>query len=498
MTTLTLPTSSDRRSLDGLLDTRFHTLASNTIDYWMLPDDDALTQSDVLRAIDQARYGEDSTLQLYLHVPFCAQRCRFCAFSGGNSLDFKQADRFASLLIAQLEGLVARSSARGQWVRAVNIGGGSPDLLGPHVGRVLRAVRALPGVDDRTELAVELTLATTRPEFIEELVRHDVTKASFGVQTTDPTTRGHQRQPKSLADLDRVLGLIDGRIPVVNADLITGLPGQDLGMALADLRRLMEHPGINAVSSYVLTPGAAPALLAAVAKGQIPAPTSPEVHARMRLITYATFARAGWTRRGTNTFYDVNRIPTELLERLAGNECIGTARYEDFLLGVGPQAVSCLPGARIENLVDVAQWALAVERGEQPLCLPKCSTRHQQDIALWAFPLRFEGLPRPVFERARQAGAFTDDQLATLTEYVAEGLVLDTPEGYRLSILGEVFMGHLVRGLKNPDGQRAVDEYIEEGQALGRAIADGQLADRNQANNRQQAGTALGGDGGER
>ena len=48
-------------------------------------------------------------------------------------------------------------------------------------------------------------------------------------------------------------------------------------------------------------------------------------------------------------------------------------------------------------------------------------------------------------------------------------------------------MGRLVRDLKQPDGGRAVDEYIAEGKALGQAIASGKIDDNNSANNRQSA-----------
>lgn len=76
-------------SPDGrLFNSRYATLASNTIDYWMLPDDPNLTEADVIRAIESAPVLEDASLQIYIHVPFCAQRCRFCAFSGGNSVGF--------------------------------------------------------------------------------------------------------------------------------------------------------------------------------------------------------------------------------------------------------------------------------------------------------------------------------------------------------------------------------------------------------------------------
>ena len=161
--------------------------------------------------------------------------------------------------------------------------------------------------------------------------------------------------------------------------------------------------------------------------------------------------------------------------------------YEAFLLAAGPQAISCLPGARVENRVDIEGWCAALERGEHPFHLPKCATTPQTDTAIWVFPLRWEGLPHARFERMRATGALSEAQIATLREFEEEGLVTRTSRGYELSILGEVFMGHLVRDLKKEDGRRAVDGYIAEGMALGRAITNGTVTDTNDANNRQIA-----------
>ncbi|MEM7203124.1 MAG: radical SAM protein [Planctomycetota bacterium] len=487
MTESTLPVDAPHR----LLHSRYTRLARNTIDYWMLPDAAHLTEPEVLAAFDSAPWLEDASLQLYLHVPFCAQRCRFCAFSGGNSLEFREAQRYVRLVIEQMRDLWSRSSARGQRIRSVNIGGGSPDLLGREIGPLLRAVRDLPGCDDDTEIAVEFTLSTTKREFIDELAKYEVTKASFGIQSIDARVRRWMRQPATVVGLDRVLDWIDGRIPVVNADLITGLPGQDLRTAQQDLRALTEDPRIHAVSSYVLTAGAAPAMLAAMQSGTVPPQPSPATQALMRVHTYTALLREGWLRRGTNTYVDPRRVAPEVLERLAGNECIGSSHFEAFLLAAGPQAVSSVPGARLENHVDVATWTAAVERGEHPFHLAKCSTQSQRDTALWVFPLRWEGLPRERFEAMLQGGALTQGQLRSLHRLVREGLVIENNRGYELSCVGEVFMGHLVRELKSAAARRAVDDYIEEGEALGRAIADGDVQDENPANNRQIADALL-------
>lgn len=469
----------------GLLHSRYSELASNTIDYWMLPDDRSMNEARLNQAIGNAPVFPNSTLQLYLHVPFCAQRCRFCAFSGGNALDFKQAERYVKLVVTQTQDLLSQTQIQGRAVKSVNIGGGSPDLVGTHIRHLLTAVRDLPGVTDQTEISVEFTLSTVTEEFINALADFYVTKASFGVQSLDPTVRHNMRQPKRVIHLDRVLNWIDGRIPVVNADLITGMPGQDLSIALNDQKQLMADSRINAVSSYVLTAGAAPALIAAMETGKIPPMPAASEQALMRLHSYATFLREGWIRRGTNTYVDPSQIPSEVVSMIAGNECIGASHYEDFLIGVGPQAISFMPGVRAENLVDIKAWAQAIDNGTSPFHIAKCSDVHQYDTALWVFPLRWEGLERSHFDALVQNNRLSDEQLQLWNQFVKEGLIVESNSQFRLSIRGEVFMGRLVRDLKQAEGQHAVDQYIAEGHSIGKAIAEGRLDDENAVNNRQ-------------
>lgn len=478
----------------SLLGTRYSHLARNTIDYWMQPDAVSMSRTRLREAVECAPRLEGASLRLYLHVPFCAQRCRFCAFSGGNSLDWREAQRYAGLLIDQLHELWGRTAMRGQPIRSVNIGGGSPDLLKESIDPVLEAVRALPGFTADTELGVELTLATTKAAFIDRLAANGVTKVSFGIQSLDPVVRGYMRQPKTLQHLDRVLGWIDGRIPIVNADLITGLPGQTRNGVVADLEALMSDPRITAISSYLLTAGAAPALVAAMGRGTIPAAPPPLEQALMRLETYGAFRRAGWTRRGTNTYVDPSRVPDRALARMAGDECIGASAYETFLVGVGPQAVSSMPGVRLENLVDINAWSEAVKRGELPVCVSKCSTAHQRDMALWTFPLRWEGLSRARWDALCGGGFVSPQQVRTFEALQHEGLINTSEGGFQLSLLGEVFMGHLVRDLKDGPGRLAVDDYIAEGEALGRAAATGAAPDANEVNNRQRASDWLTGE----
>ncbi len=469
----------------GLLGTRYDRLARNTIDYWMLPQDPGLRTADIQHGFETAAVLPEASLQLYLHIPFCAQHCRFCAFSGANSLSFSLADRYATLLSWQIRDQLERSRICGAPIKSIHIGGGSPDLLHEHIGRVLGTIRDLPGISDQTEISVEITLSTTTPEFIEELVKYNVTKVSFGIQTLDPELRVLLRQPRRLHHLPRVLAMLKGRIPVVNADLITCLPGQSLNRVEKDLRILMTHPAINSISSYLLTPGASPSMMAGLASGDLPPQAPPKEQALMRLNTYSAFLREGWQRRGTNTYVSPDGMPGSVLEQISGNECIGQNHYEGFLIAAGASSITSVPGTRLEQTSELLPWCTAVEAGDLPLSLPNCSLVHQKDTALWVFPLRFEGLPHRAFQQMIQEDALSAEQVETFGALENEGLITRGRNGFDLTILGEVFMGHVVRDLKKAEGKKAVDEYIREGEVLGQEIIAGRLKDQNPVNNRQ-------------
>lgn len=469
----------------GLFNTRYSRLAQNTIDYWMVSKGQS-THEDMLAALRGVEPFPDSTVQLYIHVPFCAQTCRFCAFSGGNSIDKQLAKDYAELLAWQLRDLTAQMAIAGHFISAVNIGGGSPNLLDDSIGIVLDAVRRLPGVTDATEVAVETALATTTKAFIDELIQHRATKLSFGIQTFDVRMSKFLRiPPNPQRRMQRVFEWIDGRIPVINADLITGLPGHTREIVLDDLQGLIDDPVVNSISTYLLTPGAAPSLLAGIRTGEMPPQPSHWEQAHMRLNSYTQLLRHGWIRRGTNTYVDPSAMSPTHLEMLRGNECIGTRNYQSFLLGIGSQAVSHLPGVRLENTVDVNAWMADAKNGRHSFHLPLCARTHQRDLALWVFPLRFEGLSKRDLDFMQAHDALSTQQLERFAALRDEGLILDSGERYELSILGEVFMGQLVRDLKDEGARAAIDDYISEGYALGEAIADGELMDANATNNRQ-------------
>ncbi|MCL2897115.1 radical SAM protein [Brenneria tiliae] len=469
-----------------LLGTSFESLAENTVDYWMKGRDENLTEELVYNKLMNLKWHDDSHLQIYIHVPFCTQKCTFCAFSGGNTADFKLVELYANNIIKQLSDILHATKTYNKKITSINIGGGSPDLLSSSIVEILDFLVSLPGYTKQTEISIEFSLYSINESFINGIEKFDITRASFGVQTLNPKIRKYLRMPAKLRHLDEICERLIRHIPIINVDLMTGFPDQTINDVLDDINFFVAHPYINSISSYIFSQGAAPVFIADVLSHKIPAPPSQEVHANLRLQTYATLLKYGWKRFGTCTYYDVNKIPKEQLSKLSGNEALGAHAYEDFVIGVGSSAISYFPGLRLENISDHHKWISAISNNNTPYDLEKSSIEDQYDMALWGFPLKYHGLSVEKFDKMSSKGIINQKQIQTFKQYIESGLIyLNNNNYYDLTITGEIFMGHLVRGLKNDEDQKVIDEYVDEGKKIGEMISLGKIRKEHNVNNRQ-------------
>lgn len=163
---------------------------------------------------------------LYVHVPFCVQKCRYCDF---DSRSFAPCDLDAAL-DAYFEQLYARLDALGDagalaQVRTVYVGGGTPSLAGERLVELARRIRAWCAP---VEFTCEANPESLTSELATALAEVGVTRVSLGVQTLDNTELAAIGR---IHDADRALAAI-ATVKIagldVSCDLMCGLPGQTM------------------------------------------------------------------------------------------------------------------------------------------------------------------------------------------------------------------------------------------------------------------------------
>ena len=165
----------------------------------------------------------DPVQSLYVHVPFCATKCEYCAFYSEASSG-EQMNRYVDALIREMQ-LVARSVKP----RTIFFGGGTPSILSlQQWQRILTAMERLDllGADEWT---IECTPATVSTDKASLFRQYGVNRISMGVQSLDADLlvrlgRIHSRE-MVFKSFDRLRG---AGFENINIDLMFAIPGQTM------------------------------------------------------------------------------------------------------------------------------------------------------------------------------------------------------------------------------------------------------------------------------
>ena len=228
---------------------------------------------------------------LYLHVPFCVRRCRYCDFAAAAT---RHDDARMLAYERSLERLVAEARELGLLgdARSAYIGGGTPTMLGPSGLASLVSVAASSG--PVSELSFEANPESLSDEVLAAACEAGATRVSIGVQSFDD---------RELAGLGRVhdARLARERVSVavasgldVSLDLMCGIPYQTPESWRASLARAVEL-GVGHVSCYPLMIEPGTPMERLCERGELPWPSddteADDMEAALEVLGAAGFSR---------------------------------------------------------------------------------------------------------------------------------------------------------------------------------------------------------------
>ena len=196
----------------------------------------------------QSKYNQTATPALYLHIPFCAQKCFYCDFSSWSTRqDDNRMKDYVKALKHQLDeatqlGLLAAT-------KTVYMGGGTPSLLGQDAADLAQHVLALT---QPSEFSMEANPDSLSDDLLANLSKGGVTRISLGVQSFNDNELKRLGRIHS-ADLayDRVLAAKERSFDV-SVDLMCAIPEQTESSWEYSLSRFVSL-GVDHVSVYPLT-----------------------------------------------------------------------------------------------------------------------------------------------------------------------------------------------------------------------------------------------------
>jgi oxygen-independent coproporphyrinogen-3 oxidase len=235
-------------------------------------------------------------LSLYLHIPFCRQRCAYCDFNTYAGLE-PLIPGYVDALRAELCWMgehIRASELDGMPVHSLYFGGGTPSLLNPGlvaamVDSAASAFRLTAGV----EITLEANPGTIDRSYLQAIRKAGVNRLSLGVQSAQALElRMLERRHGFLDVLQAVAAARQAGFDDLSLDMIYGLPGQRLETWQASLSRILELAPDH-LSLYSLSLERGVPMEHWVARGLLPAP-DPDLAADMYAWAGERLEKAGF------------------------------------------------------------------------------------------------------------------------------------------------------------------------------------------------------------
>ncbi len=339
--------------------------------YTSYPTANLFTEDLPAGALDSAlaQLPEHAPLSLYLHVPFCATVCYYCACNKIITNNRKHAVSYLARLYREME-MIQPGLPSGHCVEQLHFGGGTPTYLTDdqfsEVFEHLRAKFNLLDTDER-DFSIEIDPRTVDPARITFLTGLGINRMSLGIQDFDPDVQLAVNRLQSEADTAAILDAArDNGVKSLSVDLIYGLPQQNLDRFARTLDRIIHlSPDRISLYSYAHLPARFKT------QRQIKEEQLPNAETKLMLLQQAveTLTDAGYAHVGMDHFAkpDDELVLAQQNGGLHRNFQGYTTHGHCDLIGLGISAISSVGNLYCQNVKSLDEYVEAVDGGKHPV-----------------------------------------------------------------------------------------------------------------------------------
>ena len=182
------------------------------------------------------------TKNVYIHIPFCKSKCKYCSFISFCNLNSKK--DYLSALMEEI-----KNSYKHEKLNTLYFGGGTPSLL---TSEEFSEIIKLFNLSDSTEITAELNPENITFEYLEKLKKIGVNRLSFGCQTfNDKILQQIGRRHNSNDIKNAINSAKKSGFKNISLDFIYGLPEQTIELFEQDLKQAVDL-NIQHISLYGL------------------------------------------------------------------------------------------------------------------------------------------------------------------------------------------------------------------------------------------------------
>mgnify|MGYP002628540120 CR=1 FL=1 len=408
--------------------------------------DDSMNAPVYETILANANKKADEPLSVYMHLPFCEERCLFCGCHVIISPHKEKAVPYIDMIEKEIDMLAARLPDR-RTISQLHLGGGTPTYQTPkQLDRLMTRFFSYFQRTSNAELAIEVDPRVTSAEHIDVLADHGFNRISLGVQDFTPEVQVAINRVQSVKQTQDIIDHARRRsFTGVNVDLIYGLPHQRTDTFETTVNTVIDMGADrSAVYSFAFVPwirGHQRKLM----EDNLPDPaTKFELFGLVR----ERFLAAGYEPIGMDHF-------AKQEDELSKAKRDGTLRRNfqgyavipaEDVIGLGISAIGDIGGAYVQNNKKLSTYGEALNRDELPIEKGLALTEDDKlrRVVIHEFMCNFRIDRRAIESRfgLNFDEAFPED-LTRLEDHAKNGMVTIDQDEIRATPEGELFIRNL-------------------------------------------------------
>lgn len=293
------------------------------------------------------------SLSIYIHIPFCNSKCKYCAFVSSVATEDDKKRYFVDLL-NEIK-FQAKIYANYYSVASIYIGGGTPSCLDYYYIRdLLACIYKNFAVKNTAEITIEINPNSVDKTKIREYVLSGINRFSIGLQSISPKILKDMGRTHTVEDFQKVVAEIrEYGVKNISADLILGYPGQKLS-DIKDVVNFLLKLNIPHISTYMLQVEQGTKLKTLVDNGVVALPNE-DLVVDMYNYIYDTLHKNGYSR------YELSNFAKPTFESYHNTVYWKRKDY----LGLGLGAHSYIEGTRFANTENIIKYVDLIENQQK-------------------------------------------------------------------------------------------------------------------------------------
>lgn len=388
----------------------------------------------------------DVPLGLYLHIPFCRKRCKFCYFKVFTDKNAENVERYLAALSREIEIVSQQPAMGGRPFRFVYFGGGTPSYLSEkQLRRLVDRLEANISWEKAEEVTFECEPGTLSEPKVHALRDLGVTRLSLGVEHFDDAILRENGRAHESSEIYRAWPWIgEAQFPNVNIDLISGMVGETDDKWRETVRRALELEP-DSVTIYQMELPFNTVYSKDLLGNDVETPVA-DWPSKRAWVDYAfdQFAAAGYA---VSSAYTMVRDPSVVNFSYRDNLWQGSD-----LLATGIASFGHISGVHYQNLPEWEDYCSSLEQGELPLGRALRITPHQGLVRELILQLK-KGYLLPAYFADKFAVDIVDQWQSVWDKYVEHGYVNLSSDRIELTRKGLLRVDGLLPAFFEPEHQ---------------------------------------------